>query len=167
MRCVPDVRPRAELQLAVAIRCRGCRFWRGRGRCGHPRMLQRPSGRARRRRGGGGGPTLHGAAVFTAANSGGALGGVVRDAVGIAVGEIRNLLNVRRFHVPPVGTPRRFRPPQPLPSGGRLAEVVHLPAGPMGGAASAPPGGRRLGAGDRARVNRWQPRLGWRLAIVL
>ncbi len=61
---------------------------------------------------------------------------------------IGNVLSIRSVHVPPMGTLWRFQPPQPLPREGRIAVVVHLPAGPTGGAASAPPIARRLGVRD-------------------
>ncbi len=85
----------------------------------------------------------------------------------VIVGLISFLLTAHRLHVPPMGTPRQFRPPQPPPRQGGLAEVVHLPAGPKGGAATAPPRKRRPRADDKARVNVRQPRQGCRLTTAL
>ncbi len=91
----------------------------------------------------------------------------VRALVSRAINEDCLPLNVLRVHVPPVGTPRRFQAPQPLPREGRLAEMAQLPVGPTGGAASAPPVARRSEVGDRARLDRRQPRRAGRLAAVL
>ncbi len=57
------------------------------------------------------------------------------------------------FDVPPVGTPWRFQFPQPPPSEGGLAGVVHLPTGPTGGAVVVPSPVRRISIGDQMRLN--------------
>jgi hypothetical protein len=70
-------------------------------------------------------------------------------------------------HVPPSGTLRWFRSPQPPPRKGGLAGAVQLLAGPSGGAASAPPLARRLRNGDRMRLGDRQPRPAGRIAVAL
>ncbi len=74
------------------------------------------------------GAHIDGCAVTTVST--GALEGCCRA----AADSICDSLTDRRAHVPPQGTPRRFHRPQPLPRKGRLVGVVHLPAGPRGGA---------------------------------
>ncbi len=54
-------------------------------------------------------------------------------------------------HSAPDATRRRFQSPQPTPRG-VLAEVVHLPARTIGGAASAPPPMRRPRATNGTRL---------------
>jgi hypothetical protein len=71
------------------------------------------------------------------------------------------------FHVPPLGTRRRIRTPQPPPRLGGLAGTVDLHAGPKGGAASAPPLRQRLEASDRLRMGDRQPHPEGRIADSL
>jgi hypothetical protein len=64
----------------------------------------------------------------------------------------------------PSATPRRFQPQQP-PSLGGIVEVVHLPAGALGAAASAPWHRRGREITDTMRLGIRQPRHTWRLAV--
>jgi hypothetical protein len=69
--------------------------------------------------------------------------------------------------VPPLGTPRWFRSPQPPPWMGGLAGAVQLHAGPAGGDAPAPPPKRLLTVGDRTRLGMQRFRPEGRLAASL
>ncbi len=66
----------------------------------------------------------------------------------------------------PEATGRRFQSPQPSPRG-ELAEVVHLPARAVGGAASAPPRARRPRGPEGTRLGNRQPRPHGRLVVPL
>ncbi len=69
--------------------------------------------------------------------------------------------------VPPLGTLRRFRSPQPPPWTGGLAGAVQLRTGPAGGDVSAPPPERLLTVGDRMRLGVRQPRPEGRITASL
>jgi hypothetical protein len=80
--------------------------------------------------------------------------------VPVTVGRSVVVPQVHGSSVPPVGTLCRFQTPQPLPRGGGLAGVVHLPTGPTGGATFALPLALQLGDCDQVRLKRRQPRSG-------
>jgi hypothetical protein len=69
--------------------------------------------------------------------------------------------------VPPLGTLRWFRPPQPPPWAGGLAGAVQLHAGLAGGNVSAPPPKRLLITRDRMRLGMRQPHPEGRIAASL
>ncbi len=108
-----------------------------------------------------------GGSILGAAATGTAAGGNDAGVRGVALVRAAADEIIRRVDVPALGTPRRFRAPQPLPREGRIAGTVHLPAGPTAGAVSAVLVTVQLGLGDRVRVDGRQPHLQGRLAVVL